>query len=230
VEVSEIPSEINNDGTIRSRVLTDENPKTYWVAEANDDKQWITIEMLNPGYIHAFQINFHDHESGIYTRTEGLKHRFTIEVSEDGNHWRTVVDRSNSNLDAPNAYMVLDAPIKARYVRYNNVQVPGANFAMSELRVFGKGVGKKPSNVTGFVINRQTDRRDAALNWNPVKDAQGYNIRWGISPDKLYQSWLVYDTNDHFMRCLDRDTPYYFTIEAFNENGISESSEVFFVN
>ena len=230
VEVSEIPSEINNDGTIRSRVLTDENPKTYWVAEANDDKQWITIEMLNPGYIHAFQINFHDHESGIYTRTEGLKHRFTIEVSEDGNHWRTVVDRSNSNLDAPNAYMVLDAPIKARNVRYNNVQVPGANFAMSELRVFGKGVGKKPSNVTGFVINRQTDRRDAALNWNPVKDAQGYNIRWGISPDKLYQSWLVYDTNDHFMRCLDRDTPYYFTIEAFNENGISESSEVFFVN
>jgi len=230
VEVSEIPSEINNDGTIRSRVLTDENPKTYWVAEANDDKQWITIEMLNPGYIHAFQINFHDHESGIYTRTEGLKHRFTIEVSEDGNHWRTVVDRSNSNIDAPNAYMVLDAPIKARYVRYNNVQVPGANFAMSELRVFGKGVGKKPSNVTGFVINRQTDRRDAALNWNPVKDAQGYNIRWGISPDKLYQSWLVYDTNDHFMRCLDRDTPYYFTIEAFNENGISESSEVFFVN
>jgi len=230
VEVSEIPSEINNDGTIRSRVLTDENPKTYWVAEANDDKQWITIEMLNPGYIHAFQINFHDHESGIYTRTEGLKHRFTIEVSEDGNHWRTVVDRSNSNLDAPNAYMVLDAPIKARNVRYNNVQVPGANFAMSELRVFGKGVGKKPSNVTGFVINRQTDRRDAALNWNPVKDAQGYNIRWGISPNKLYQSWLVYDTNDHFMRCLDRDTPYYFTIEAFNENGISESSEVFFVN
>ena len=28
------------------------------------------------------------------------------------------------------------------------------------------------------------------------------------------------------MRCLDRDTQYYFSIEAFNENGISEKSEI----
>jgi hypothetical protein len=59
-----------------------------------------------------------------------------------------------------------------------------------------------------------------------VKDAQGYNIMWGIAPDKIYQSWLIYDANEHFMRCLDRDTPYYFCIEAFNENGISEKSEI----
>lgn len=229
VEVHEIPLEKNSNGAIIAKVLTDENPKTYWVAEANDDQQWIEIEMQHPGTIHAFQLNFHDHESGIYTRTEGLKHRFTIEVSEDGSNWLTVVDRSQSTIDAPNAYSVLDTPITAKYVRYNNVEVPGANFAMSELRVFGLGLGEKPSNVEGFTINRQTDRRDAALNWNPVKGAQGYNIRWGIAPDKLYQSWLVYDTDNHFMRCLDRDIPYYFTIEAFNENGISQQSEVIFV-
>ncbi len=215
--------------TIISKVLTDENPKTFWVAEANDNKQWIKIEMLNPGNIYAFQLNFHDHESGIYTRTEGLRHRFSIEVSEDGENWQTVVDRNNSNIDAPNAYIVLDQPVKAKYVRYNNVEVPGANFAMSEIRVFGLGFGKAPEKVEGFSIKRQTDRRDAAFSWNPVKGAQGYNIRWGIAPDKLYQSWLVYDTNEHFMRCLDRDTPYYFSIEAFNENGISEKSEIIFV-
>jgi len=59
-----------------------------------------------------------------------------------------------------------------------------------------------------------------------VKGAQGYNIRWGIAPDKLYQAWLIYDVNKHFMRNLDRDTRYYFSIEAFNENGISEKTEV----
>ncbi len=32
--------------------------------------------------------------------------------------------------------------------------------------------------------------------------------------------------NEHFMRSLDRDTKYYFSIEAFNENGISERSEI----
>jgi len=64
------------------------------------------------------------------------------------------------------------------------------------------------------------------LSWDSVKGAQGYNIRWGIAPDKLYQSWLVYDMHEHFMRCLDRDTSYYFSIEAFNENGISERVKV----
>jgi hypothetical protein len=92
--------------------------------------------------------------------------------------------------------------------------------------VFGTGHGKKPAMVKGFTVNRETDRRDAAFSWDAVKGAQGYNIRWGIAPDKLYQSWLVYDVNEHFMRCLDRDTPYYFSIEAFNENGISAPSKI----
>lgn len=229
IQVVELPEEKNKDGEIMSEVLTDENPKTFWVAEANDNKQWLTIEMKNPGTIKALQLNFHDHQSKIYTRVEGLKHQFTIEVSEDGKNWATVVDRSKGEADTPNAYIVLDEPVLAKYVRYNNIKVPGANFAMSELRVFGLGLGDKPAKVTGFTVNREEDRRDAAFSWNAVEGAQGYNIRWGIAEDKLYHSWQVYDTNTHFMRNLDRDTPYYFTIEAYNENGISNPSEVIFV-
>lgn len=229
VEVKELPVSKNADGQIISKILTDENPKTFWVAEANDDKQWITIEMQNPGTIYAFQLNFHDHESAIYTRVEGLKHQFTIEVSGNGTQWQTVVDRSDSQEDTPNAYIVLDEAIKAKYVRYNNIKVPGANFAMSEFRVFGLGLGKKPTIVSGFEVKREKDRRDVSLSWNLVKGAQGYNIRWGIAKDKLYQSWQIYDTNEHFMRSLDRDTPYYFTIEAYNQNGISELSDVILV-
>ena len=228
VEVTELPLEKNNEGQIISKVLTDENPKTFWVADANDDKQWITIEMLKPGNINAFQLNFHDHESGIYTRTEGLKHQFTIEVSADGENWDTVVDRSESEKDSPNAYIVLDDPVKAKYVRYNNIKVPGENFAISEFRVFGLGLEEKPEKVTGFKVKREDDRRDVSFSWSAVEGAQGYNIRWGIAEDKLYQSWQVYDTNEHFMRSLDRDTPYYFTIEAYNENGISEKSAVIY--
>lgn len=177
--------------------------------------------MRAPGKIYAFQLNYHDHESGIYTRTEGLRHQFTIEVSNDGKEWQPVVDRSNSYIDAPNAYIVLNQPVEARYVRYNNVKVPGNNLAISEIRVFGKGFGKKPSAVKGFTVKREDDRRNITLKWSPVKGAQGYNIRWGIAPDKLYQSWLIYEDTEHFMRCLDRDTEYYFSIEAFSENGIS---------
>ena len=114
-------------------------------------------------------------------------------------------------------------------MRYNNIEVPGNNLALSEIRVFGKGFGKKPARVKSFEVSREEDRRDASFTWKAVKGAQGYNIRWGIAPDKLYHAWLIYDRNEHFMRNLDRDTEYYFQIEAFNENGISERSEVIYV-
>lgn len=220
-DITEMPVEKTVEGQIVSNVLTDESPKSFWVANANDDQQWVQIQMRAPGKIYAFQLNYHDHESGIYTRTEGLRHQFTIEVSNDGKEWQTVVDRSNSYKDAPNAYIVLNQPVEARYVRYNNVKVPGKNLAISEIRVFGKGFGKKPSAVKGFTVKREEDRRNITLKWSPVKGAQGYNIRWGVAPDKLYQSWLIYEDTEHFMRCLDRDTEYYFSIEAFSENGIS---------
>ncbi len=226
VSETELPQEKNESGEIISGILTDESPKSYWVAESNDDQQWVEIEMLNPGKIYAFQLNFHDHESAIYTRKDDLRHRFTIEISEDGETWETVVDRSNSYKDAPNAYIVLNQPVQAKYVKYKNIEVPGPNLAMSEVRVFGIGNGKTPEKVIGFEVNREEDRRDATFSWQPVKGAQGYNIRWGIAPDKIYQSWLVYDTNEHKMRCLDRDTPYYFCIEAFNENGISVKTDI----
>jgi hypothetical protein len=221
-----MPLEKNSDGEITSEALTDESPKSYWVAEANDDKQWVEIEMLNPGKIYALQLNYHDHETGIYTRVDGLRHRFTIEVSEDGETWQKVVDRSNSWKDSPNAYIALSRPVEGKFVRYKNVEVPGPNLAMSEIRVFGLGFGEKPEQVKRFEVNRGTDRRNASFSWNPVKEAQGYNIRWGIAPDKLYLSWLIYDDTELLMRNLDKNTTYYFTIEAFNENGISEKTEI----
>tara|TARA_Y100000815_G_scaffold275779_1_gene317464 strand:- start:4143 stop:5930 length:1788 start_codon:yes stop_codon:yes gene_type:complete len=223
-KVTQIPQKVNAQGKITAGVLTDENPKSFWVADANDDRQWVEIEMKNPGDIYAIQLNFHDQESGIYTRVEGLKHRFIIEVSEDGSTWQTVVDHSTSYKDSPNAYLALPQPVRAKLVRYKNIKVPGKNLALSEVRVFGKGMGKQPAMVKGFEVKREEDKRDASLSWKPVNNAQGYNIRWGIAPDKLYQSWLVYDKNTLFMRSLDRDQTYYFTIESFNENGISKRS------
>ena len=76
-------------------------------------------------------------------------------------------------------------------------------------------------------VRLRGDRRDITLTWKPVKGAQGYNILWGIAPDKLYSSWMVYgDECRHLMKCLSTDQKYYFAIEAFNENGVSQISVV----
>jgi hypothetical protein len=86
--------------------------------------------------------------------------------------------------------------------------------SISELRIFGKATGKKPKSVKDFAVNRQEDRRDAQFNWKAVENAQGYNVFWGISPNKLYNTWLVYDKNYLEMKNLVTNQTYYFTIEC----------------
>ena len=47
-----------------------------------------------------------------------------------------------------------------------------------------------------------------------------------VASDKLYNSWLLYGKNELLLKSLSTDQPYYFTIEAFNENGVSEATKV----
>lgn len=204
--------------------LTDENCKSYWLADTNSEQEWGVIDLGEIGDIHAIQINYYDHKAGLYGRLPGLRHRFTIDTSVDGENWTVAVDRSESEIDAPNAYIQLPESVEARFVRYSNIKVPSESLAISEIRVFGLGRGEKPEAIKGFTLNREADRRNAILTWDPVEGAQGYNIRWGISPDKLYNSWLTYGENSLVIRSLSVDQKYWFTIEAFNENGISIQS------
>jgi hypothetical protein len=83
---------------------------------------------------------------------------------------------------------------------------------------------RSPQQVKQFRVERQSDRRDALITWQGQKGCQGYNIRWGIAPDKLYSSWMVYGETSLLLKSLTTDQSYYFAIEAFSENGISELS------
>ncbi|SHF75520.1 F5/8 type C domain-containing protein [Mariniphaga anaerophila] len=222
--VENFPVEKNENGEITSGVLSDEDAKSFWVAEANDTNQWVTIDLENIYNIYSFQINYHDYKSDIYSREDGLYHRYTIEISLDGINWKMVTDKSKNFSDVPNDYVQLNTPEKARYFRYNHIHSPTPFFALSDLRIFGLGDGKKAERVKKFKVERQDDRRDALISWQKSADAFGYNIRWGIAPDKLYNSWLIYNNDSLLMRSLDKNTTYYFTIEAFNENGISEKT------
>jgi beta-xylosidase len=204
--------------------LTDENAKTFWLAESNDNMQWAEIDLLNPCTVRSIQINYFDYKSDLYGRIDGLRHRYTVEGSLDGKTWQTLIDKSNSYRDAPNDYEELTLPQRVRYVRYKHMEAPTPHLAISDIRIFGTGNGEKPHKVNGFKVERKDDRRDAFLTWKAQENVQGYNIRWGIAPDKLYNSWLIYDDNQLMMRSLTTDQQYYFTIEAFNENGISEQS------
>ena len=203
--------------------VTDENLKTFWVAGKNDDKQWVEIDLEEVSDVYALQLNFFDYEeTGFWGRMPNLRQRYLVEASVDGARWRVLVDYRNSFRDAPHNYIELDQPIEARYIRYRHHYVPGKNLAMGDIRVFGLGRGKKPATVKGFTVVREADERNVRISWKAVKGAQGYNVLWGVAPDKLYSSWMVYGDNSLDLRALTVGQKYYFAIESFNENGISQ--------
>ena len=89
------------------------------------------------------------------------------------------------------------------------------------------GSGDKPPAVRGFVVLRtEKDKRNAWIKWNQVDNAYAYNIYMGTAPDKLYNCIMVYNANEYWLKTMDKEKPYYFAIEAINENGIGERSMV----
>ena len=110
--------------------------------------------------------------------------------------------------------------------------MPTGKFAISGLRIFGKGSGEKPHKVENFVVLRTSkdkvgERRSSWMKWKQNELADGYVIYFGKSPDKLYGSIMVYGKNDYYFTGMDATDTYYFQVEAFNNNGISEKSEIF---
>ena len=77
-------------------------------------------------------------------------------------------------------------------------------------------------------LRRDGDARNAFITWQEVPDVDGYNIRWGIQPDKLYQTYQVFadQPTKLELRALTVGQKYSFAIEAFNERGVSKLSKV----
>ncbi|WP_462093360.1 family 43 glycosylhydrolase [Sphingobacterium hungaricum] len=207
-------------------LLTDENIKTFWLAENTDASQWVEIDLEKVSSIYALQINFHDYQSNLYGRIPNLMHQYVIKGSLNGKDWFMLVDKSANTKDVPNDYVQLEQAKEARYIRYEHLKVPTPHLAISDIRIFGRGNGKVPKAVKKFTVKRQADERNADITWEHDPKANGYNILWGIAPDKLYSSWLIYGKDKLDLRSLTKGQSYYFAIESFNENGISTRSEI----
>ena len=152
--------------------------------------------------------------------------RFRLRASVDGRLWRTVADLSREARDRPNAYVELATPTRARFVQYQHIHVGAQHLAISDIRVFGKGSAPAPATPPGLTARRDTDARNAIITWDSVPGVVGYNVRWGISPTKLYQTWQRFaDLGTALeIRALTVGQAYWVAIESFDENGVSRLS------
>ena len=204
-----------------------EDIRTWWSAKTADKGEFMTVDLGQNSKIYAIQINFADQDAMISGKVDSTFYQYRIEDSQDGITWNMTVDKSENKAEAPNDYIQLDKPVNARYVRIANIYFPSGKFSISGLRVFGK-VDKPLPAVAQFtqLVRSNDNRRTIELTWNEVNDATGYNIRFGTDKDKLYHNYLVYQTNKVSINILNADQTYYFTIDSFNEAGVTKGKEI----
>lgn len=218
-------------GGYQANFAVDEDIKTYWSAKSGDKGEWFQTDLGEVSTINAIQINYADQDVEFKGKTLGKFHQYKIYGSNDGKKWNVIVDKSKNTTDVPHDYIEFSTPAKARYIKMENLHMPTGKFALSGFRVFGKGNGAKPDKVENFIALRSSpekygERRSIWFKWQQNQQADGYVIYWGKSPDKLYGSMMVYGKNEYFFTGADRTDAYYFQIEAFNANGISERSDI----
>jgi xylan 1,4-beta-xylosidase len=205
----------------------DELTKTYWSATTGNKGEWIQTDLGNVSTVNAVQINYADQDAAFLGKQTNIFHQYKMYYSIDGKKWNVLIDKSNNKTDVPHEYVALEKPVQARFIKVENIHMPTGKFAISGLRVFGNGNGAKPESVKGFIVLRtEKDKRSAFIKWRPVDNAFAYNIYYGIAPDKLYSCVMVHSNNEYWMKAMDSQKPYYYCIEAVNENGVSDRTAV----
>ena len=215
----------------------DEDIRSCWCARGSAG-EWYRLDLGDVYEIHGIQLNFSDVEvpmlevdkalrSNVYTSNRyidpdpTLRTRYLLEGSADGSTWFSLADKLGAETNLPHDYIELDG-LKLRYVRVTAEKLPyDEPFALSGLRVFGLGNEPAPEAVKAFDVERP-DALTAKLSWKAVDRATGYNVRYGIAPDKLYSSHMVYGQTEVLLTMLNAGQSYYAAVDAFGEGGVTE--------
>jgi hypothetical protein len=215
----------------------DEDIRSCWCARGSAG-EWYRLDLGDVYEIHGIQLNFSDVEvpmlevdkslrSNVYTSNRyidpnpTLRTRYLLEGSADGSDWFVLTDKRSAETNLPHDYLELDG-VKLRFVRVTAEKLPyDEPFALSGLRVFGLGNDAAPEAVKAFDSVR-SDTLTEKLSWKAADRAIGYNVRFGIAPDKLYSSHMVYGQTEVLLTTLNAGQSYYAAVDAFGEGGVTE--------
>lgn len=208
-----------------------EDIRDWWSAETAAPGQWLQVDLGSVEDVRAIQVNFADEalspefpdeeygsdrgDRRIELATQ-ISH-YTVEASTDGESWRVLETVAR---ECSNGYYEYPDGISARYIRVTGGLLPyGQVMRISGLRVFGNGSGEKckAAQATAERINDL----EALVSWKHLENAQGCNVRYGVAPDKLYMSWMVYGADEVKLTTLIKGQEYYAAVDSFNGSGIT---------
>jgi len=207
----------------------DENIKTWWSATSANSGEWLRVDLGKACDIAAIQTNFAEQDiTYAGGRGTSFSHKYKVEGTADTTAgWKMLIDKTANSKDVPHDFFPLDSIVNVRYVRLTNAgPMPGGcTFAVRDLRVFGNANCSAPSAITSFTVTRNsTDKRMATVTWTKAVNVNGYVIRLGIAPDKLYNNYQVLsaDTTSCVIRSLNVGVTYYFSLDAYSECGVTK--------
>ena len=213
-----------------------ETCRDWWSAGSDKPGEWLCVDLGAESDVRAIQVNMADEKLvvdfpadsyGDDRKTRRIETRpqishYTVETSLDGENWTL---REDVARECSNGYYAYADGIRARYIRVMGGALPyGQTLRISGLRVFGNGAGARPAAAKAAAV--RVDALDGKISWQHLENAQGCNVRYGIAPDKLYHSWLVYDADEVTLSTLMAGQDYYVRVDSFNENGITEGDVV----
>jgi len=201
----------------------DENARTRWSAASAAAGEWLSVDLGKRCRIEALEVAFADLDAAPFGHPRGETYEYAAQASADGRKWTPLFDRRGSSYNAPIDYVQLDRPAMQRYVRLVNVHMPdGGRFAVSELRVFGNGLGAPPKQVQAIVASRDAaDPRRVRVSWTPAKGADFHIVRYGTAADRLFGNYQVYDASYVEIGSLNVGVPYFVSIDAANDSGVT---------
>jgi len=219
----------------------DEDIRTWWTPADASPGQSITVELAERATVHAVQVNLAEHElrapkrrrrekrlTALWMRhidTDDHPAEFLLEGSIDGTSWTTLRDTRGRTTNRTHDFLVLDEPAAYRHIRLTGFrQAYDGPFAVSGLRVFGRGGGEPPVPTPPSAT--RIGPLDARIRWPRAAGAQGYNLRYGLAPDKLYCSWLLHDQTSLDLGALNAGHDYWVAVDPFNENGVTRGEAI----
>ena len=195
----------------------DNTVKTWWSAASGDPGEWYCIDLGAGRTVHAVQTNFADQGFGVGPEPKTL-YRYSVEASRDGKTWTLLKEETGT--DHPHQLIVLERPVKARYIRLRNEAPLTGKLSLFDLRAFGRGKGLRPRPVKDIRAERRTDDRRITIRWARSRGADGYLLRWGVRPDQLFSTCEVYN-NEIELGLFSSGQEYWFRVDAFNESGVT---------
>ena len=213
---------------------SEENVQTWWQASSAEKTEWLAMDLGEVMHVHAVQVNFADDRIDIpcpgeirggtqarYIEETDSSTQWKLEGSLDGETWFVIEDKSDAETDLPHDLIIREEGLDVRYLRLSDMAVPyGLKPCVSGLRVFGRGNGDAPAAPEYTAL--RTGDLDMNVAIQPQANTLGYNILFGIAPDKLYHSYMVFSNEPKRVGALIKDRKYYVRVDAFNENGITE--------